>query len=254
MMAENVLLFGATRTPEVIRQEIVDDLKRLLDDREHLSTFPAMLSIALEQRVWESARISPNGAQIAPSSLHDFIHKPYPFGIGANYEIVENLIRGHADVLAQWCEVTRRKAGAPEGNKNAARDAEEEAKTNLDNVQDCLKAPTGNSAAAGMRKLLKAAAEGNEDAARELEAVKAGDKKVHRACVDAGLRKTTKIDADVRQRCDRANAERAAEHLPHEVLEAFVSDLFAAGHKSLAIEIKNLIGESIMDRRYGERS
>lgn len=250
MMAENVLLFGATRTPEVIRQEIVDDLKRLLDDREHLSTFPAMLSIALEQRVWESARISPNGAQIAPSSLHDFIHKPYPFGIGANYEIVENLIRSHADVLAQWCEVTKRKAG-----EDQPRDPETGRMLPiLDNIQDRPSAPTGTSAAAGMRKLLKAAAEGNEDAARELEAVKAGDKKVHRACVDAGLRKTTKIDADVRQRCDRANAERAAEHLPHEVLEAFVSDLFAAGHKSLAIEIKNLIGESIMDRRYGERS
>lgn len=60
-----------------------------------------------------------------------------------------------------------------------------------------------------------------------------------------------KIDADVKHRCDRANAERAVEHLPHETLEAFVSDLFAAGHKSLAIEIKNLIGESIMDRNFG---
>jgi len=60
----------------------------------------------------------------------------------------------------------------------------------------------------------------------------------------------SKLDGDVKVRCDRANAERLVEYLPHEVLEAFLSDLFAAGHKSLGVEVKNLIGQSVMDRRF----
>lgn len=60
--------------------------------------------------------------------------------------------------------------------------------------------------------------------------------------------KPSKLDADVKKRCDIANAERAVQHMPWEVLEAFISDLFAAGHKSLAIEIKNLTGESVFDK------
>ena len=56
-----------------------------------------------------------------------------------------------------------RGAGAPTGNKNAAKNDEEE-KTILDNIQDCLKAPTGTSAAAGLRRLRNAASKGNAQA------------------------------------------------------------------------------------------
>ncbi len=62
------------------------------------------------------------------------------------------------DVLALWAEVTKRKPGAPEGNKNSAKGDAPENETNVDNVNSCSpERPTGNTAAAGLRKLQKAA-------------------------------------------------------------------------------------------------
>jgi hypothetical protein len=84
-------------------------------------------------------------------------------GIGATYDLVENLIRGRVDVLALWVDVTKRKPGNPTGANQHTK--EEEAGT-LDNIQDSTKAPTGTSAAAGLRKLQKAASEGNVRNAR----------------------------------------------------------------------------------------
>jgi hypothetical protein len=76
----------------------------------------------------------------------------------ATYELVENLIRGRVDVLALWTEVTKRKPG-----EGQARDPETgQMLPSLDNIQDrAIPAPTGTSAAAGLRKLQKAASEGN---------------------------------------------------------------------------------------------
>ena len=65
-------------------------------------------------------------------------------------------------MLALWVEVTKRKPGAPEGNKNAAKGDASDEETTVDNVTGCSpERPTGNSAIAGLRKLQKAAGEGN---------------------------------------------------------------------------------------------
>jgi ParB/RepB/Spo0J family partition protein len=53
-----------------------------------------------------------------------------------------------------------------------------------------------------------------------------------------------------RRECDEANASRVVENMPHETLEAFVADLYGAGHKSLADEIKARLGASVMDENY----
>ncbi len=178
----NVYAFGP-KDDALNRQEIVDTLKQLIEGNDNLKAFPANFKLALEMRVWESERKFAGMTEIPPCSLHAFIHEKYPYGIGATYEIVENLIRHRADVLALWVEVTKRPGGRPrvEGE-------------NVDNihVKNQPERPTGTSAAAGLRKLQKAVAEGNEKAAEELQAVVNGDKTVHRACVDAGLRKPTK--------------------------------------------------------------
>jgi hypothetical protein len=71
-------------------------------------------------------------------------------------------IRGRMDVLALWVDVTKRKPGNPTGANQHTK--EEEKEGTLDNIQDSTKAPTGTSAAAGLRKLQKAAGEGNEKA------------------------------------------------------------------------------------------
>jgi hypothetical protein len=59
--------------------------------------------------------------------------------------------------LALWTLAVGRPAGAPQGNKNAAKIEEPTRETTLDNIQGCLKAPTGTSAAAGLRRLHAAA-------------------------------------------------------------------------------------------------
>jgi hypothetical protein len=90
-----------------------------------------------------------------------------------------------------------------------------------------------------------------EERAPIIERAKAGEQVSARTVVvENGDAKshTTKIDPDVRKRCDMANAARAVECMPHAVQEAFITDLFAAGHKSLAIEIKNLVGECVFDK------
>jgi ParB family chromosome partitioning protein len=68
-------------------------------------------------------------------------------------------------------------------------------------------------------------------------------------CEDKQARRSESIArAKTRRECDEANAARAVENFPHETLEAFVADLFGAGHASLAEEIKKRIGPSVMDR------
>lgn len=60
-----------------------------------------------------------------------------------------------------WTQVTKRKAGAPEANKNAAKGDASSEETNVDNINNCSpERPTGTSAAAGLRTLQKHAAGG----------------------------------------------------------------------------------------------
>ena len=76
----------------------------------------------------------------------------------------ESLIRERADVLAVWVEVTKRPSGNLAGTNQHTK-KEDSAGGTLYNVQgSSMERPTGNTAAAGLRKLQKAAAEGNEKA------------------------------------------------------------------------------------------
>jgi hypothetical protein len=70
----------------------------------------------------------------------------------------------YADVLTLWCEVTKRKAG-----EDQPRDPDTGRMLPIvDNIHERQERPTGTSAAAGIRKLQKADAEGNEKAEVEL--------------------------------------------------------------------------------------
>jgi ParB family chromosome partitioning protein len=63
--------------------------------------------------------------------------------------------------------------------------------------------------------------------------------------------KATKIDGDIRNRAAREVAEWIVAHADGNDLDAVKANLFAAGAKTIAHELVNLIGESIMDRRFG---
>lgn len=201
----NVYQFGV-KDEAASRQEIVDTLKRLIEEHDELKIFPSNFKLALEERVWEKERKSSSGKTIPPVSLHDFIHERYPIGIGATYDLVERLIGGRPDVLALWVEVTKRKAG-----EDQPRDPDTgRMLPNVDNVNERPERPTGNSAAAGLRKLQKAANEGNEKAAEELEAVKSAAKSINAACIDAGLRKkATPLETMMRAWRKASDEERA---------------------------------------------
>lgn len=63
-------------------------------------------------------------------------------------------------------------------------------------------------------------------------------------------RAASKIDADVKARAAREVAEMIAEYIPAEAWDGLKANLYAAGAKSIANELTNITGQSIMDRRY----
>lgn len=58
----------------------------------------------------------------------------------------------------------------------------------------------------------------------------------------------SKLDADIRQRADRANAEILAEYLPAEVWEHFKANAAIGSYKGTMIEFSNIIGASVFRR------
>lgn len=58
----------------------------------------------------------------------------------------------------------------------------------------------------------------------------------------------SKLDADIRQRADRANAELLAEYLPPEAWDHFKANAAVGTYKGTMIEFANIVGASILDR------
>jgi|WetSurMetagenome_2_1015567.scaffolds.fasta_scaffold00693_26 hypothetical protein len=187
----NVYSFGVlSKSDEAeARQLIVDDIKEAMDGLINVELFPMHLKKALAGNIWEHER-KLHMSVVKPMSLHEFIYKRYPEGLGTNYDTIEKLISGDAEAMDAWQQATKRGAGAPLGNHNAAKVKDE---TTLDNIQDCLppSAPTGTSAQAGLRRLRKAADEGDTRAREQHDAVLRGETSVHAACVELGWRKKT---------------------------------------------------------------
>lgn len=240
---QNVYSFTRTGTAEddeaALRQEAVDAAHRALTHgSDGLRTFPLFLAECFERRVWEYERVFAGGTRQAPIAFHAFVHEPYPTGLGATYDTIERLIRGDVNLVDAWTKLTQRPVGL---NQHAE---------GFDNVQLLPDPPTGNSVAAGLRRLTKEAEAGNEAAATELAAVKAGNKTVNAAMVNLGYR-PPRIDRDVRDRAAQALAERIVANLPGDELDAAKADAFACGARALGIALANLIGGSIMDRRHG---
>jgi hypothetical protein len=204
----SVVKFGRS-DPLDERQELLSSVHDMLGGRDQLAMFPANFKLILEERLWEHERRSPNGRIIPPMSLHALIYEHYPDGLGATFDIVENIIRDHAEVLKLWTLAVGRPAGAPQGNKNAAKLEEPARETIVNNVNDCLlERPQGNSAAAGLRRLHAAAMpiidpetgevikDGDQKAAALLARVEANELSVNAACIEMGWRKKTIVVPD----------------------------------------------------------
>lgn len=243
-MSVHPLPFGprTEQSEAASRQSLVDTLKRLVEGESDLAMFPATLRVAMEDRIWEKERIFVSGTIIPPTTFHAFIHAKYPDGIGANYDLVEKLISGDVKAQTLYTEITKRQPGRP------AKSADE----TLYIVQGSEpEAPTGNSAAAGLRRLMKEADAGNSVAKQALAAVNEGRKSVHAASVECGFRKG--IDPEVKAVAARDAAEMAVamSEGDFERLQAFEHLLRKAGAKNVADQIANITDPALMDRRHG---
>lgn len=187
------------------RQELVDDLHRILNGIADLKTFPETFRYALRDRIWAYPRTLAAGGKVEPMSFRDFVHKRYPEGLGADFATVERLISDEPEIKVLYDREIERGPGAPTGNTNAARHelkqwqvkAAERLKTTVDNMHGCFEGdpvcprPTGTSEAAGLRRLRKAAEAGDSRAQLFLEDVLSGKTSVHKACLEMGWRKPT---------------------------------------------------------------
>ncbi|MBP30455.1 hypothetical protein [Methylobacterium sp.] len=213
------------------------------DGGQSLKMLPHCLLRAFECEAWKERR-TPNGATVENRDFLDWVTATYPKGLGATPEVVEAILTSSRDVAeAQqarllWDRAVRRDDGRPVCDET------------VDNVHS-LERPAGNSAAAGMRKLDKAAESGNSIAAQALQAVMEGRQSVHGACVEAGLRKSTKVDPDVRDRAAAQIADILLSNLGDDAVMTVRANLSATTTKAIAIAIANLAGECIMDRRRG---
>jgi ParB family chromosome partitioning protein len=62
--------------------------------------------------------------------------------------------------------------------------------------------------------------------------------------------KASRIDGDIKNRAAQELAEWIVAHANGNDLDAVKANLFASGAKNIAVELTNLIGQSIMDRRF----
>lgn len=182
---------GDPETAARVRQNIVNSAHTALTNgAEGLKNFPLFLAECFEQGVWKHERILSGGSRCNPMSFQEFIHAPYPTGLGASYDVIRPLITADKKLLEAWDRETQRAPGNPTG---ANQHTKTEDGGSLYNIQDSSipSAPTGTSEQAGIRRLRKAAEAGDSRAQLWLDDVIAGKVSVHRACVAMGWRKPT---------------------------------------------------------------
>lgn len=223
------------------RQGLVDDLYHYVKSQDGLKYFPGNFRIAHDERIWETERVFHSGSIIPPCSYYDFIHKPYADGIGASYELVEKLIAGDRDTMLLHEQAKARKPGNPNRDPETGRLA-----PSVDNVNDRDERPTGNTAAAALRRLSKEAEAGNTIAAQALAAVKDGTKSPHRAMVECGYRKG--IDPEIKSQAAHDAADWALHHAAgdYEQLEAFEHMLRRSGAKNIADQLANMLSSTVI--------
>lgn len=191
----NIYHFGQRSDDARSRQELVDDLKSILDGFANLSAFPGNFKLALRDKVWAHKRQLAGGTIVEPISFHAFIHDSYPMGLGIDDATVKRLISDDIVAKAAYDEIVAREPGGannPLGlgghTGKTADDVVNVDNIHIDNIPD---RPTGTSEQAGLRRLRKAAEAGDARAQMWLDDVLAGKVSVHRACVAMGWRKPT---------------------------------------------------------------
>jgi len=114
----NAFANGAPGDDAQLRQDVANSAyTALTHGTDGLRNFPIFLAECFELRVWERERIFAGGTRQEPVSFHDFIHKPYPVGLGSSFEVIEKLIAGDAGLVTAWTKATKRPVGRPVVNQ-----------------------------------------------------------------------------------------------------------------------------------------
>lgn len=190
----NIYHFGQRSDDARSRQELVDDLKSILDGFANLSAFPGNFKLALRDKVWAHKRQLAGGTIVEPISFHAFIHDSYPMGLGIDDATVKRLISDDIVAKAAYDEIVARESGNPTGKNQHTMPLVQTAEVGtVDNIHGSSEPqrPTGTSEQAGLRRLRKAAEAGDARAQVWLDDVLAEKVSVHRACVAMGWRKPT---------------------------------------------------------------
>lgn len=94
------------------RQSVLHSAYDALSSRNSgLQNFPVFLEECLEKRVWEQHRTLGSGRSVEPTSFYDFVHQPFPVGLGTTYEAIEAIIAGRDALCTQWEKLSGRSVG-----------------------------------------------------------------------------------------------------------------------------------------------
>ncbi len=161
------------------------------DAHKGLRYIPTFLKMCFEEKVWQFPRILAMGGGVPPISFHEFVHTPFPQGLGATYETLRGFITADIELLAAFDAASQRNDGG-NNNPSGKNQHTKENEVTVDNIHGEVETkpvrPTGTSAQAGLRRLDKAAAD-NPEAKAALEQIKAGNLSVHKACILLNFRK-----------------------------------------------------------------
>jgi hypothetical protein len=107
------------------------------------------------------------------SPIVNIVHDRPPSGLGSTYARIEKLIRDDVEALSLWTAATRRLP-----SEGQTRDERGRLGPVVDNIHDRMpERPSGTSREAALRRLNKAAAEGNEEAVKARRSVLAGEQR-----------------------------------------------------------------------------
>lgn len=209
---------------------------------DSLTLFPPRLIEAFEIEAWKD-HLTPNRALVRCEDFVEWIVSPFPKGLGSNLDIVKTILVNAKDksianrALEMFDKAQRREPGNPNRDDRTGR-----LTPSVDNVNSRDARPTGNSAAAGIRRLEKEASKDGADADKaqqQLDDVRAGRKTVHGALVSLGIRKGTKPADDPLSDQEAAERQvaalmsawnRASSDARQEFLLRIGQDGFGSGH------------------------
>lgn len=148
---------------------LVDSLGSALRSGEHgLSTVPALLRRVLEEDSWREF-VTKRGEHVQHERWEDFVTTQPLAGLGASMDLVDRIVgKDDPELLRLLRKAKAKKPGRP--SRETA------------NGEDSTPITKGEGSDLTADRLAR-------DAPEEYEAVQTGEKSIHRAAVDAGIRK-----------------------------------------------------------------